>query len=160
MNQVGRRTAQRERHRLAPVVAVLLLLSGSIAGAEEDLSRAVRRLESAFDVRSSRGLTAILPSRGRIRVDLPSLAPDSTGLLSSSQFGYLLDDLFRRHPVARLTLESVPQSPPPSGAVVLARLEVKAKTGKRSTLNLHIVFADEEAGWILREFRERARPAP
>jgi hypothetical protein len=160
MDQAGRSTEQRGRYRLAAVVAGLLLLSGSVAGAGENLPRAAHRLESAFDVRSSRGLAAILPSRGRIRVDLPSLAPDATGLLSSSQFSYLLDDLFRRHPIVRLTLEKVPASPQPSGAVVFARLEVKARTGKRSTLSLHIVFADEEAGWILREFRERSRPAP
>lgn len=161
MDQAGSSTVQRRRQRLAGVVAGLLLLTGSVSRAEENLSAAAGKLESAFDLRSSRGLGAILPSRGRIRVDLPSLAPDSTGLLSASQFGYLLDDLFRRHPVAGLTLEKMPQSPPPSGAVVLARLEIKTEAGKRSDLSLHIVFAhEEEEGWILREFRQRARPAP
>jgi hypothetical protein len=152
--------AQCGRHRLAPVLAGLLLLTGSVTGGQEDLSTAARRLESAFDARSSRVLGAILPSRGKIRVDLPSLTTDATGLLSASQFSYLLDDLFRRHPVARLTLEKVPRSPQPSGAVVFAGLELKTDAGKRTALSLHIVFADEEAGWTLREFRERARPAP
>jgi hypothetical protein len=160
MEQDASRAAQRGRHRLATVLAGLLLLTGSVTGGQEDLSTAARRLESAFEARSSRVLRAILPSRGKIRVDLPSLAPDATGLLSASQFGYLLDDLFRRHPVARLTLEDVPRSPQPSGAVVFAGLELKTDAGKRTALSLHIVFADEEAGWTLREFRERARPAP
>ena len=160
MEQDASRTAQRGRHRLAPVLAGLLLLTGSVTGGQEDLSTAARRLESAFEARSSRGLRAILPSRGKIRVDLPTLVPDATGLLSASQFGYLLDDLFRRHPVARLSLQDVPRSPQPSGAVVYAELELKTDAGKRTALSLHIVFADEEAGWILREFRERARPAP
>ena len=144
--------------RIAWLFASLLLLSSMVAGAQEDASAAAGRLKSAFDHRSTSGLGSILPSRGRINVDLPSLNPAPRGLLSASQFTYLLDDLFNRHPVASLTLEEVAVSPQTGDAVVLARLELKSASGRYDLLNIRMVLADEEAGWMLREFRQRRRP--
>ena len=160
MEQSKRRPAARTRYRMALVATVLLLLPGAVQVAEEEPSAIARRLKAAFDDRSTRKLGSILPSRGRIRVDLPSLAPDASGLLSSSQFAYLLDDLFRRNPVTTLTLEKMPDSPEASGTTLFARLETQSDSGRRTVSSLHIVLADEEGNWILREFRERRRPSP
>ena len=159
MEQSERRTARRVGYGLALLAVALLFVPGDSVAAGQDPGDTARRIKSAFDERSSRSLGPSLSSRGRIRVDLPSLAPQAGGLLSSSQFTYLLDDLFRRNPVTTLTLAKMPEPGQTSAATVLARLETLSSTGRRLVTSLHIVLALEEEGWIVREFRERRRPS-
>lgn len=159
MEQTERRVARRVGCGLALMAVALLFHPDGTMADGQDPGDAARRIKSAFDERSSRGLGPSLSSQGRIRVDLPSLAPQAGGLLSSSQFTYLLDDLFRRNPVTNFTLEKMPEPEQGSAATVLARLETLSSSGRRLVTSLHIGLALEEEGWIVREFRERRRPS-
>lgn len=124
------------------------------------LETAAQHVAAAFLSGDSQKVAAQLPRSGRVRVDLPALAPDAGSFLSPSQFRYLVDDIARRHRILSFELEPLPPFTE-NGAPVDGRLMVSLEAeGSSVTLVVRMIFVRMEGDWKLREFREKAPPSP
>ena len=153
-------SARLRRYRLAALLAGLACFTPPVAGAEGDIQTAFQHVAEAFRAGSSAAIGPILPQRGKIRVDLPNLATDSSGFLSASQFRYMLDDILHRHQVVSFTFDPLAGPPRKEGTTAGAQLKIRTRDQEILHLTLQLVFVGTSEGWVLREFRERARARP
>lgn len=140
---------------------MVVLATPTITVAETPaLETAAQHVAAAFLSGDSQKVAAQLPRSGRVRVDLPALAPDAGSFLSPSQFRYLVDDIARRHRIHSFDLGPLPPATE-SGAPVDGRLKVSLEgEGSSVMLAVRMIFVLLEGDWQLREFREKAPPGP
>lgn len=160
MNPPASTSARLRRHLLAALLAGLTCFIPLAAGAQGDLKAALHQVAEAFRTGTTAAIWPILPRRGKIRVDLPSLAKNSSGYLSASQFRYMLDDILRRHQVESFTFDPLDGPPRQEGTSAGANLKVRTQDDEVLHLSLQLVFVGTSEGWVLREFRERTRARP
>lgn len=160
MDHPASTSARLRRYGLAALLAGLSCFSSLAAGAEDDIQAALNQVARAFTTGSSAAMGPVLPRRGKIRVDLPSLAEDSSGFLSASQFHYMLDDILHHHKVESFTFDPLAGPPRREGTTASAHLNVRTRGQKILHLTLQLVFVATDDGWVLRELREKTRTHP
>ena len=153
-------SARLRRYLPASLLAGLACFAPLLAGANDDIQAALKQVTKAFQAGSSVPLGPILPPRGKIQVDLPTLAKASSGFLSASQFSYMLDDILHRHEVVSFTFDPLDGAPRQEGTTAGAQLNIRTQDQEIIHLTLQLVFVGTSEGWVLREFRERTRSRP
>ena len=142
--------------RFVSALAVGLLAALLPAAAQAPGEQAVRDCAATFGraLQSADAalLRPILPSRGKVRVRLVRLGPES-GSFSASQVEALMQGFFRQGSIQSFEVLRI-EHDPKGYALIRGRVELTDRDGRPGRVDLHLALQPEGERWVLREIRE------
>lgn len=154
MSIVTARAARRRAAALVALIALALWWPAVAETSEDDARRAARTFGSALLTSDAAALRPILPSNGKVRVDLRRLGPED-GLFGAGQVEALFKDFLSTATVRSFDVVRL-ESDGRSSALARARAVLVDREGRPGRVTIHLAFQPEDGRWVLREVKETA----
>ena len=140
------------RPLLVTLSLALPLWAATPAAGQDDVREAARLFGRALTSSRPQELRSLLPSQGKVRLELFHLGPED-GFFGSGQVEAIFRDFlargsFRSFEVGRVKTDGR------SYSLVHARAALVDRHGRAARVGLHLSFQPEAERWVLREIKE------